>query len=119
MIGPVRWQNLCYQQQCLYTFGMVAKRLWRKPLTGRRKTRPGRPRVHSEAWSKVSVVLFDRQIVRLDRLANDIRRRTGRAMNRAAIIRAFIDGLFDSELGVNVVGSEPELRAHIAQHRRP
>jgi len=36
-----------------------------RPLQGRR---PGRPPVHDEAWTKVTVVLFNRQIVFLDRL---------------------------------------------------
>ena len=35
--------------------------------------RPGRPPVHEEAWTKVTVVLFNRQIVFLDRLAANIR----------------------------------------------
>jgi len=49
--------------------------------------------VHHETWSKVSVVLFDRQIHDLDRLTEHIRARNGKAMNRAEIIRALIDGL--------------------------
>ena len=39
----------------------------RRPAVGKR--RPGRPPVHDEAWTKVTVVLFNRQIVFLDRLA--------------------------------------------------
>ena len=31
-----------------------------RPLQGRR---PGRPPIHAEAWTKVTVVLFNRQIV--------------------------------------------------------
>ena len=34
---------------------------------------PGRPRKHADAWSKVSVVLFDRQTLLLDQLASEIR----------------------------------------------
>jgi len=64
---------------------------------------PGRPPVHREAWSKVSMVLFDRQIVGFDRIINDIRQRTGKVMSRAALIRAIIDGLFDSKF-VGLVG---------------
>ena len=98
---------------------MVAKRVRRKPFRRRAAARRGRPRVHSEVWSKVSVVLFDRQVVRLDRLASDIRQRTGRSVNRAALIRAIIDGLFDSDIDVKTIGSERELRARIARHLRP
>ena len=48
----------------------------------------GRPPVHQETWSKVSVVLFDRQIVHLDRIATDIRGKSGKVLNRAELIRA-------------------------------
>ena len=97
---------------------MVVKRVARKPVK-RRPALRGRPPVHSETWSKVSVVLFDRQIVRLDRLASDIRQTTGHVMNRAALIRGVLDGLFDSHVDLQTAGSEPELRARIAHHLRP
>jgi hypothetical protein len=75
----------------------------------------GRPPVHQETWSKVSVVLFDRQIVHLDRLATDSRGRSGKVLNRAKIIRALIDGLIDSGLDVTAAGSEADLRARVAR----
>jgi hypothetical protein len=71
--------------------------------------------VHTESWSKVSVVLFDRQIVHLDRLATDIRGKSGRAANRAEIIRALIDGLIDSGMDVTGSGSEADMRARVAR----
>jgi hypothetical protein len=64
----------------------------------------------------VSVVLFERQVVRLDRLTNDIRHNTGKVLNRAAFVRSVIDALFDSEVDINSVGSEPELRVLPAEH---
>jgi hypothetical protein len=79
------------------------------------KPGPGRPPVHSEAWSKVSVVLFDRQIKHLDRLATDGRGKTGKALNRAEIIRALIDGMIDSGIDVLASTSEAELRAIVAR----
>ena len=75
----------------------------------------GRPPVHQEAWSKVSVVLFDRQIVHLDRLATDIRGKSGKVINRAEIIRALIDGLIDSGMDITGSGSEADLRARVAR----
>jgi len=75
----------------------------------------GRPPVHQETWSKVSVVLFDRQIVHLDRLATDIRVKNGKVINRAEIIRALIDGLIDSGLDITGAGSEADLRARVAR----
>ncbi|HEY7171995.1 MAG TPA: hypothetical protein VH417_14190 [Vicinamibacterales bacterium] len=75
----------------------------------------GRPPVHQETWSKVSVVLFDRQILHLDQLATDMRSRNGRILNRAEIIRALIDGLIDSGMDVTASGSEADLRAKVAR----
>jgi hypothetical protein len=75
----------------------------------------GRPAVHQETWSKVSVVLFDRQIVHLDRLTTDIRGKSGKVLNRAEIIRALIDGLIDSGMDITASGSEADLRARVAR----
>jgi hypothetical protein len=71
----------------------------------------GRPITHTEAWAKVSVVLFERQIVDLDRLTTDVRRKNGQVLNRAEIIRALVDGLIGSGLDVTKYGSEATLRA--------
>ena len=111
---------LCYQQ-----FALIigpAKRVAEKSrktavAVKARKRRPGRgrPPVHNETWSKVSVVLFDRQIVHLDRLATDIRGKSGKVLNRAEIIRALIDGLIDSRMDITATGSEADLRARIAR----
>jgi len=81
----------------------------------KKKTTRGRPPVHQETWSKVSVVLFDRQIVHLDRLATDIRGRSGKVLNRAEIIRALIDGLIDSGMDVTGSGSEADLRGRVSR----
>jgi hypothetical protein len=61
------------------------------------------------------VVLFDRQIHDLDRLTKSMRDRNGKAMNRAEIIRALIDGLIESGMDVVGAGSEARLRAHVAR----
>lgn len=81
----------------------------------RAKPGPGRPPVHTETWSKVSVVLFDRQISHLDRLATHTRSRSGKNLNRAEIIRALIDGLIDSGMDVTATASEADLRARVAR----
>jgi hypothetical protein len=94
----------------------MAKRPAEPPkVRARAKPGRGRPPVHRETWSKVSVVLFDRQIVHLDRLAADIRGRSGKVLNRAEIIRALIDGLIDSGMDVTSAGSEADLRARLAR----
>jgi hypothetical protein len=83
----------------------------------RKPARPGRgrPPIHQESWSKVSVVLFDRQILHLDRLATNIRSTSGKALNRAEIIRALIDGLIESGMDVTSTGSEADLRTRVAR----
>jgi hypothetical protein len=88
-----------------------------KPSRARASTETsrGRPPVHNETWSKVSVVLFDRQILHLDRLATDIRGRSGKVLKRAEIIRALIDGLIDSGMDVTATASETDLRARVAR----
>jgi hypothetical protein len=63
----------------------------------------------------VSVVLFDRQILHLDRLSADLRGRTGKPLNRAEIIRALIDGLLDSGMDIKAAASEADLRARVAR----
>ena len=79
------------------------------------KAGPGRPPVHNETWSKVSVVLFDRQIHDLDRLKKGTRSKSGKAMNRAEIIRALIDGLIESGMDIAGAASEADLRARVAR----
>jgi|SRR5580765_3568623 len=90
-----------------------------RPAGGRSQTRGtkrGRPPVHQETWSKVSVVLFDRQISQLDQLTTGAPRTRGKPFNRAEIIRALIDGLIDSGLDITAIGSEADLRAKVARH---
>lgn len=71
--------------------------------------------MHNETWSKVSVVLFDRQITQLDRLATHSRGTHGKLLNRAEIIRALIDGLIDSGMDIASSASEADLRARVAR----
>ena len=98
-----------------HTSGVRAARPGASRLRSRRKAGPGRPPIHHETWSKVSVVLFDRQIDHLDRLATRRRRRTGKSLNRAEIIRALIDALIDSGMDVTASASEGDLRARVAR----
>ncbi len=71
----------------------------------------GRPRkAEGEPWRKVTVVLKDRQILFLDRLALDIRATTGAAVARAEIIRALIDAVEAAEIDLTDATSEDEVR---------
>ncbi len=56
----------------------------------------GRPVMHTEPWAKITVVLLDRHVAYLDRLAIDIRLKHGRAISRAEIIRGLIESAFQS-----------------------
>jgi hypothetical protein len=67
-----------------------------------RPKKRGRRPSHTEHWTKVTVVLFDRQIVFLDRLG---------AISRAHVIRALIDSLSESDLDLTGTRSEADLRA--------
>jgi hypothetical protein len=93
----------------------MAKKLAITTRSHKTKAGRGRPPVHSETWSKVSVVLFDRQILHLDRLATDIRSTNGKVLNRAEIIRALIDGLIDSGMDITGTASESDLRGRVAR----
>jgi hypothetical protein len=75
------------------------------------KRGPGRPPIHDEAWTKVTVVLFNRQIVFLDRLAANIRAQSGAAISRAQLIRALIDAAADGEVDLTGARSEQDLKA--------
>jgi hypothetical protein len=94
----------------------MAKRRSVKSHANTIRSNRGRPPVHQETWSKVSVVLFDRQIQHLDRLSTDIRDKSGKVLNRAEIIRALIDGLIDSGMDITSTWSEADLRAKVARH---
>ena len=83
--------------------------------------RRGRRPSHTEHWTKVTVVLFDRQIVFLDRLGADIRAASGVAISRAHVIRALIDALGESDLDLTGTRSEADLKAlltaRLSRHR--
>lgn len=76
---------------------------------------PGRPKAHFEPYTKTTMVLFERQIVYLDRLTADIRAQSGKAMNRAEIIRALIDALEASGFPATSVTSEEDLRDRLIE----
>ena len=78
---------------------------------GERPKKRGRRPSHTEQWTKVTVVLFDRQIVFLDRLGADIRAASGVAISRAHVIRALIDALTESDLDLTGTRSEADLKA--------
>ncbi len=81
----------------------------------RPRARRGRPRTHREAWTKVSVVMFERQVLELDRLTTVIRSKTGANLTRAEVIRALLDALDESRLDVTSVVSGAHLKRLLTQ----
>ena len=84
-----------------------------RPTAAVAKRGPGRPPMHDEAWTKVTVVLFNRQIVFLDRLAANIRAQSGAAISRAQLIRALVDAAGDADIDLTAARSEQDLKATI------
>ena len=70
----------------------------------------GRPPVHTETYTKATVVLWNRQIVYLDRLSADIRAASGAVVKRAEIIRGLIDALAASGEDLSSLTSEADVR---------
>ena len=94
--------------------GKTAQDIFAPTQTGSRARagrRPGRPPIHDEAWTKVTVVLFNRQIVFLDRLAANIRAQSGAAISRAQLIRALLDAVTDADIDLTSATSEADLKA--------
>ncbi len=81
----------------------------------RPRAKRGRPRTHREAWTKVSVVMFERQVLELDRLTTTIRSKTGANLTRAEVIRALLDALNESRLDVTTVLSGAQLKRLVSQ----
>lgn len=77
----------------------------------REPKRVGRPPVHTEGYTKATVILFNKQIVFLDRLAADIRHNTGAAITRSEIIRILIALLVGSGVDLTAAKTEEDLRA--------
>lgn len=82
-----------------------------KDIFSGKKRKRGRPPVHDEAWTKVTVVLFNRQITFLDRLAANIRAQSGAAISRAQLIRSLVDALSDADIDLTAATSEKDLKA--------
>ena len=78
-----------------------------------RPKKRGRRPSHTEHWTKVTVVLFDRQIVFLDRLAANIRAQSGAAISRAQLIRALLDAVAEGDVDLTTATSEADLKASI------
>jgi len=59
--------------------------------------------------------MFERQVLKLDRLSTTIRSKTGANLTRAEIIRCLLDALDESRLDVTSVASGAQLKRIVAQ----
>lgn len=59
------------------------------------------------------MVLFNRQVVNLDRLIADIRSETGAIVSRTLLIRSLIDALLLSGLNITDCRTEADLRERL------
>jgi hypothetical protein len=57
-----------------------------------------RPITQPDSWAKITVVLLDRHVAYLDRIAVDIRLQHGFAISRAELIRSLIEASAQSGL---------------------
>lgn len=80
--------------------------------------RRGRPRVHRESWTKVCIVLFERQILALDRFTARVRRKTGVSLTRAEVIRALLEGLQRSHIDAGTIASSADLERQVTNRLR-
>lgn len=79
----------------------------------------GRPQQHQDEWSKVTVVLLEKQIHWLDRLSLDIRGNTKAAVSRAEIIRSLISAMEESGIDLTQSTSEQELKSLVLTLLKP
>ena len=64
-------------------------------------TRRGRPVIHTEPWSKVTLVLLEQHVAYLDALAAEIYAKHGVRMTRGAIIRALVEAAAASRMDLD------------------
>jgi hypothetical protein len=76
----------------------------------------GRPVEHKETWSKITVVLLDKQIHWLDNLASAIRLNTKSAISRAQILRAMIAAVEESGLDLSHLHSEDDVKNFLLEN---
>jgi len=70
---------------------------------------------HVDSWAKITVVLLDRQVAYLDRIAIDIRLLHGFAISRAELIRALVEAAAQSPLSLSDAPDMPSMTAMLCE----
>jgi tryptophan synthase alpha subunit len=68
-----------------------------------------------DSWAKITVVLLDRHVAYLDRIAVDIRLQYGFAVSRAELIRALIEAAAQSGVVLSDAGNNKEMVAMLSE----
>ncbi|MBV8546016.1 MAG: hypothetical protein JO093_24425 [Acidobacteria bacterium] len=68
-----------------------------------------------DSWAKITVVLLDRHVAYLDRIAVDIRLQYGFAISRAELIRALIEAAAQSGLVLSDAANVKEMIAMLSE----
>jgi hypothetical protein len=68
-----------------------------------------------DSWAKITVVLLDRHVAYLDRIAVDIRLQFGFAISRAELIRALIEAAAQSGVVLSDASNIKEMIAMLAE----
>ncbi len=73
------------------------------------KSERGLPAAQTDSWAKITVVLLDRQVAYLDRVAVDIRLQHSFAISRAELIRALVEAAAQSEADLSDASNMKEM----------
>ncbi len=73
------------------------------------KSNKTRPLPQPDSWAKITVVLLDRHVAYLDRIAVDIRLEHGFAISRAELIRSLIEAAFASGIVLSDAANMKEM----------
>jgi len=68
-----------------------------------------------DSWAKITVVLLDRHVAYLDRIAVDIRLQYGFAISRAELIRALIEAASQTNLVLSDASNIKEMIAMLSE----
>lgn len=82
---------------------------WEGTISRMRKRDQAPPVPPGETWSKITVVLLDRHVAYLDRIAVDIRLQRGIAISRAELIRGLIEAASRTSVTLSDAPGNPEM----------
>jgi hypothetical protein len=82
---------------------------WEGTIPFMRKRVQAPPVPPGETWSKITVVLLDRHVAYLDRIAVDIRLQRGIAISRAELIRGLIEAASRTGVELSDAAGNPEM----------